>query len=231
MASPTVVSITESAATADDPTPWTVSRPAGVVGYKTLVILAFDGTTGVTTPSGYTKLGDDIGTSMRWSGFWRDEDGTEGTTLDFASPTDRWAALVYQIAGAAIGIADAFNSNTAAASSTPNPPNLTQTDASKDYLGIVGFMQDGSEADDDTWCTAAPTGYTGLVQKTTGTAGVPGDNVSVAAAQHAFSGLTDGVDNFVTAQSLEYAWFTYGFMQAAGAPGPPLRVVTNPQRW
>lgn len=224
MASPTVVSITESSATADDTTPWTISRVAGVLGQKTVVFLIADGTTGWTTPTGYTQLSDDIGTDIRGKTYWRDEDGSETTTFDVTgAPTEKWAALVYSIANVATGGPDFANSNNVAASSTPNPSDLVQTDASKDYLGLVGFGQAGSEADDDTWCTAAPTNYTSLVQKTTGVTGVPTDNVSIAAAQHAFSGANDTVTNFVTAQSLEYIWWAFGWMQAPVIPPTRIR--------
>ena len=35
----------------------------------------------------------------------------------------------------------------------------------------AAMIQAGEEADDDTWCTAAPSGYANLLQKTTDVAG------------------------------------------------------------
>jgi hypothetical protein len=232
VASPTVTSVTESSATADDATPYTVSRPAGIAGNKTSIVIGVDGAAALTTPAGYTQHGTDTSASgFKMYHYWRDEDGSESTTVDITSDaTEKWAAIVYQLAGVVTGSPADFNSGPVAPGQ-PNPGNIAVSDGTKDYLGIAGFVQDGSEADDDTWCSAAPTDYTNLIQKTTDTGGVAGDNVSVASAQHAFTGTTDVVTNFTTAQSLAYIWFTLAWMGAAGAPGPPLRVVTNPQRW
>ena len=122
---------------------------------------------------------------------------------------------MYQISGAATGAPIFSASNVVAASATPNPPDVTGL-VSADHLVISGFEADGAEADDDTWCTAAPTSFTGLVQKTTGTAGAATDNVMVAAAQQAFTGANVTITNFTMAQSLPYQWFNYAFVAAAG---------------
>lgn len=214
MASPSVISVTESSVTAVDADPWTISRPAGIAGLKTLVFLAGDTGSGADAPAGYTKFSDGLDAGLRYKAFYHEETGAEGTTVDFTGgPTVKWTAIVFQIAGADLGGPAVINGDVNAPSNTPNPANLIPTDTSKSYLGITGFIQDGAYTDDDTWVTAKPTGWTNLATKTTGTLDAASTNSAMAWSWIGFAG-TFTVDNFTTSQSLAHITDSMAFMEA-----------------
>lgn len=192
MASPAVVGTpTESNATADDASPYTVSRPSpGVSGQLTIVIIAVDGNPTLTWPSGYTQFF----TQSRAGGFtiygaYHQEDGTEVTTFDITSDaSEKWAAIVYSISGAANPASRAPEATTvdgSVATTDPDPPSITPTGGSKDYLFIAAINNDGEEADDDAWGNTSPTNYTPSPprQKTSAVAGQPTTNVSLETAE------------------------------------------------
>lgn len=213
MAYPSVTSVTESSATAADTAPWTISRPVGIAGQKTVVLLAGDTTSGFTPPNDYTLFSDSIHTDMRYKAFYHEETGAEGTTVDFtAGATVKWTAVVLQIAGADLGGPAFIVGNTVAASNAPNPASLIPTDSTKSYLGISGFVQDGAYTDNDAWVTSTPTSFTTLAAKTTGTLDAASTNVAMAWSWIGFAGSFP-VDNFTTSQSLEYIWDTMAFME------------------
>ncbi len=216
MASPAVVSVTESNATADDTSPFTVSRAAGVFGQLTIAIIAVDGNPTLTWPAGYTQFAS----QLRSTGFgiyaaYHFEDGSEGTTFDItSSASEKWAAIVYSLSGAQHPGTQAPEATTvdgSAATTTPNPPSITPTGGSKDYLFIAAICQDGEEADDDTWGNTPPTNYTPSPprQKSTAVAGVATTNCSLTTAERALT--TAGPEDpgtFSVDQSLTYVGLT-----------------------
>lgn len=225
MASPSVVGTpTESNVTTDDASPFTVSRPAGVNGQLTIVIFGVDGNPTLTWPSGYNQFFTQArATGFKIVGAWHQEDGTEGTTFDItSSASEKWAAIVYSISGAENPStqppeATTFDGSTATAN--PDPPSITPTGGSKDYLFIAGVVQDGEEADDDTWANTPPTSYTPSPprQKATDLFGVAGTNVSLCTAERALTAASDNPGTFNCDQSLTYVAATV----AVHPPGPP----------
>jgi hypothetical protein len=221
MASPTVVGTpTESNAAADDATPFTVSRPAGVNGQLTIVVIGADGTPALTWPTGYNQFASiSRGTDVTLYAAYRQEDGTEGTTFGITSgASEKWAAVVYSISGAENPSTQVPEATTVAASATttPDPPSITPTGGSKDYLFIAAVLQTGEGADDDTWATAAPTNFTNLLQKTTAVAGLPGTNASLCTAQRANTTASEDPGTFTVAQSLQYAAATIAVHPSSG---------------
>jgi hypothetical protein len=105
---------------------------------------------------------------------WRLCDGTEGATTTFTlSASTRGAWIVYEISGATDPTIQAPQVGTTAtgSSTTPDPPSVSVTGGSRDILTIACFGRGGEEADDDTWVSAAPSGFGGLLQKACGTVG------------------------------------------------------------
>jgi len=211
MSFPVVVGTpTESNATADDTTPFTVSRPAGVNQQLTIVVIGTDGQPTLTWPSGYTEFAN-ISRAGNFTLFaaYHLEDGTESTTFDItSSASEKWAAIVYSISSAAdptTRAPEATTVETGTGTLNPDPPSITPTGGTKEYLFIASVLQTGEEADDDTWATAAPTNYTSLLQKTTDVAGLAGTNASLATAQRANTVSTEDPGTFTCAQSLIYA--------------------------
>jgi len=231
MASPSVVTATESNATADDTSPFTVSRAAGVSGQLTIVVFAVDGNPTLTWPGDYTQFFVEIavGNTHAIYGAYHQESGSEGTTFDItSSASEKWAAIVYSISGAETPATQAPEAttfdNSGVASASPDPPAITPTGGSKDYLFIAAVATDGEEADDDTWGNTSPSGYTPDPprQKTSGTTGLGTTNVSLETAELALT--TAGPENpgaFGNDQSLAYAAATI-VVHPASAPTVPL---------
>lgn len=192
MASPVPVTATESNATADDASPFTVSRAAGVNGQLTIAVLGTDGQPTLTWPSGYTQFfTQSQAGAFTIYGAYHQEDGTEGTTFDIISDaSERWAAIVYSLSGAAnpaTQVPEATTVDGSVATANPDPPSITPTGGSKDYLFIAAVNNDGEEADDDTWNNFPPLFYTPFParQKTTAAAGATTLNCSLETAEQA----------------------------------------------
>ena len=108
-------------------------------------------------------------------------------------------------------------------STSPNATTCTPTGGAKDYLWISVFNQAGEEADDDTWCTAAPpsppVAFTNLLMKSSGTAGAVSTNCQNAGATANLNAASLDAGSFTTVQSL--AWRAYTI---AIHPAPPIFV-------
>jgi hypothetical protein len=173
---PAVVGTPAETAISTASTSHVVNLPAGATG-NLLVAIMQKGSAG-TTPTvnaltGWTELLDEAQTLGLYIAY-RVCDGTEGSTTTFTlSSSTRGAWIVYEISGAKDPAVQAPQIGTTATGSgtTPNPPSVSVAGGSKEVLTIACFGRDGEEADDDTWVTAAPSGFSGLLQKACGTAG------------------------------------------------------------
>lgn len=224
MASPVVVGTpTESNATADDASPFTVSRPAGVAGQLTIAIIAVDGGPTLTWPAGYTQFfaQSRVG-EFRITGAYHQEDGSEGTTFDItSSASEKWAAIVYSISGAenpATQAPEATTVDGSTGTANPDPPSITPTGGSKDYLFIAAIANDGEEADDDTWGNTSPTNYTPSPprQKATGVGGLGNTNTSLETAERALTAASEDPGTFNNDVSHTYVGATIA-VHPAGA--------------
>jgi len=176
MASPAVVGTPAETAIVTASTTHVVNLPSGAVGNQFVAVLS-KGSAG-TTPSvdalaGWTEVLDEAIVLGLFVAV-RVCDGTEGATTTFTlSSATRGAWIVYEISGAENPATQAPQVGTTAtgSSTTPDPPSVSVAGGAKDILTIALFGRAGEEADDDTWTTAAPSGFGTLLQKACGTAG------------------------------------------------------------
>lgn len=224
MASPVVQTTAEGASTTAS-TSHTVAFPSGSTTGD-LIVIAFGqtGSNGVTSPNaeGFTALFPIGGDAI--SVWYKQLDGSEGTdTVVVIGASTRTAWTVYRITGHADPATQAPEATffTGTASLNPDPPSITPTGGTKDYLFITGFRQDGEEIDDDTWCNSAPTNYGTLLQKTCGTAGAASSNVSIATAHRAATVSSEDPGTFNVDQSLAYRAFTLAVHPPTAAFAPP----------
>ncbi len=174
MSSPTVVGTPAETAITSAGTSHVVNLPAGATGNLLIAILDKGSTAAtVNALTGWTELLDENSANGLYIAY-RVCDGSEGATTTFTlSASTRGAWIVYEITGHVAPATQAPQVGTTATGSgtTPNPPSVSVTGGSKDILTIACFGRDGEEADDDTWVTAAPSGFGSLLQKACGTAG------------------------------------------------------------
>jgi len=209
VAFPAVVTTAESATTTAG-TAHTVNLPASLVAGNLLVIFFAIGSTAATlnAVAGWTELVD-VSVARDTKILVKDAVGDEGATLALTtSASTKSASIAYQISGAAPILTQRPQLSTVATgtSATPDPGTLTPVGGAKDYLWIAQFSLAGEEDDDDTWCNSAPTNFTGLLQKTAGTAGT---NIGVenATATRQFNGTSQDPGTFGV--DVSFAWRAY----------------------
>jgi len=174
MASASVVGTPTETAISTAGTSHVVNLPSGATG--NLFIAVMDkGSTAATVNSltGWNELLDENSANGLYIA-WKSCDGTEGATTTFTlSASTRGAWIVYEISGHIDPATQPpqIGTTSSGSSTTPDPPSVSVTGGSKDILTIACFGRGGEEADDDTWVTSAPSGFTGLLQKACGTAG------------------------------------------------------------
>jgi hypothetical protein len=196
VASPVVVGTGSETAVATASTSHVVNLPGGTTGNLFLAVMSKGsaGTTpSVNTLTGWNELLDEaivLGLYIAW----RSVDGTEGATTTFTlSSATRGAWIVYEISGMDDPNTQPPEIGTTATGSSvnPDPPSVSVTGGSKDILTIAMFGRAGEEADDDTWTSAAPSGFTGLLQKA---CGVAGSNLAGMVATAELASTTDTSD-------------------------------------
>jgi hypothetical protein len=203
-----------------------INLPTGIVSGELLLILANAGTVVISfnALAGWTELLDEgIANGMVvWA---RQADGTEGATVTFTSTAaGRSASIAYRISSTELLATQAPQLSTVATGSSvsPNATTCTPTGGAKDYLWISFFGRDGEEADDDTWTTAAPASYTGLLQVACGIAGTNQGGM-VAAAQRSLNAASEDAGAFTCATG---GWRAYTIAvhpsSAAALPIPDL---------
>ena len=172
MASPAVVGTPTETAVVTASTTHTVNLPAGASGSLLIAVMS-KGSAG-TTPSVDAKpAGQSCSTrhrrlaSISPTGL-RTEPRVQ-RTIGRCRRRRRGAWIVYEISGAIAPVTRRHRSGRPRpADVEPNPPSVSVTGGSKDILAIAMFGRAGEEADDDTWVTAAPSGFGGLLQKACG---------------------------------------------------------------
>lgn len=218
MAFPTVVSTSEyQLSSAGDPLP-TFTQTTG-----DLVIIWLSIATAQTTTidDSFTELENSGGNNDNLHIYWKILDGSEGGNAQVTLGTNaKAAAISYNIQGFDSGNAPSPSAVALNAGSTaPDASSETPSGGAKDYLWITGFSQDGGEeADDDTWCTAAPTDYGTLLQKTSGVTGAASSNCMVATAQRNLNAASEDAGAFTTTQSLAWEAMTVAVYPAASTP-------------
>lgn len=175
MASPAVAASAESV-TITAGTSHTVTLPANIAQGDLLLICMDIGSTAATlnAHADYAELLDE-NSANGLKILYRYADGSETNPTFTSSASTRDATITLRITGALDpGIQPPEIGTTATGTSlNPDPPAVTPTGGSKDYLWVAFFGCAGEDVDDDTWVTAVPTGgyQSPALQKTCGTAG------------------------------------------------------------
>lgn len=170
-----VVETTNETAVSTAGTSHVVNLPASIAAGDLLLLVLGKGSTAATinAHADWTELLDENAATgfyiaYRWA------TGSEGATTTLTSSANtRSATIAYRISGAENPATQPPEIGTTAtgSSTTPDPPSVTPTGGAKDYLWLAALTRGGEEADDDTWVSAAPSGFTGLLQKACGTVG------------------------------------------------------------
>jgi len=238
---PVVVGTPTESSTTTDGTAHTIARPAGVAGQLSLVLFAHDSGTDLNVTAfseeTYTQFFrvDRLAGGWGTIGYYRWEDATEDTSFTITTDdSEKSCTIVYSISGAANPATQPPEATTMTAgsgSASPDPPSITPTGGTKDYLFIAGVNQDGEEANDDTWTSAVPANYGPARQTTSGTGGATGTNTSLVTAERALTAASEDPGTFTVAQALTYNAFTIAIHPAPPAISyPPGLLVTAPRR-
>lgn len=194
MASPTVATSATSA-TSTAGTNHVVTLPASIAAGDLILICMSLGSTSATlnTHADYTELLDEnaaVGLKIlyRWAA------GGESNPTFVSTASTRDATVALRITGALNPATQPpeIGTTSTASSAAPDPPAVTPTGGSKDYLFITFCGSAGEQADDGTYCTSFPTSYVvANLQKTCGVAGTNlGGMIALAGRQ-----LTASTDN------------------------------------
>lgn len=220
MAFPVIGTPTTSAEVAAVTTPHNVLLPSGIsAGDLILVIFAHAANSAIQpVPTGWTQLAQDT-LANGWGVLVRKADGTEsGTTLVITmNIATKSASIAWNIKGAALW-APELSTATSGTSTTPNAGNLAPTRGTRDYAWITFVVQAGEEADDGTWVTATPTGFSNTITKTSGTAGAVTVNVSLAAATQNLNAASLDAAAWTLAQSLAWKAVTIAIYPSEAFP-------------
>ena len=210
MSFPTVRARTETALTTAGTT-ITINFGTNNAGDLCIAFIGLNDTAqAITTTESFTNL---TNASATFHIIYKVLAGTEGTSTTVTVPSSTKAAvLAYTINTGTFLTTQApeFSTVATGTSTAPNSGSLSPTGGAKDYFWISAFRQNGEEADDDTWCSAAPSSpgtFTDLLQKTSGTVSTASTNGSVASAEYTSNASSMDPGAFTVAQSL--AWRAY----------------------
>lgn len=194
MAFPVVETTAETAVTTAG-TSHAITLPASIAATDLVLLLMDIGSTSATLNAlaGWTEILDEA-SANGLKIIWYTGGGVPSAPTFTSSASTRSATIAYRISGANLGITPEIGTTATGSSVSPDPPAVTPTGGAKDYLWIALFGRDGEEADDDTWTTAAPAGFTNLLQKACGVAGTNlGGMIATAEQQLNASTLNPGV--------------------------------------
>lgn len=170
---PPVVETTAETAVSTAGTNHVINLPSGITAGDLLLLVLAKGSVAATVNAhaDWTEILDENAATGFYIAY-RIATGSEGaTTTLVTSANTRSATIAYRISGADPATAPQVGTTATGSSTTPDPPSLTPSGGPKDFLWIAALSRGGEEADDDTWATTAPTGFTNLLQKACGTAG------------------------------------------------------------
>lgn len=197
MAFPVVEGTAETAVTSAG-TSHAITLPASIAGTDMVLILMDIGSTSATlnTLTDWGEILDESSANglkiLVYTGA-----GVPGNPTFTSSASTKSASIAYRISGAEKTITPEIGSTGSGSSVNPDPPAVTPTGpangGAKDYLWLTMFGRAGEEADDDTWTTAAPSGFTNLLQIACGTVGTNlGGMVAASQLQFPASSLDPG---------------------------------------
>jgi len=139
------------------------------------------------------------------------EAGTTPTWVSSAATTAAWQVM--RVTGAHASTSSEI-ATTSGDATNADPPALTPTGGSNDYLWIA--VASNAATGDTTGFTAAPTNYTGLLSSG---ASSGGSTVNVATATRQLTGTTEDPGTFTPASNRYWAAATVAVYPAAGGGG------------
>jgi hypothetical protein len=200
-----------------------VTIPNPCTSGKTLLMFfsSDDGADTATEPSGWTALTTGTAGSSRGSIFYKDSNGSEGSTATVTiSASENAAAITHCIGGAAdpdVTAPEATRNNTGSPSTTPNPPTRTPSGGSDDYLYLVYVASNQAVT-----TSVYPTGYSG---GTTQAATTGGNVTAISAHKGTTSSTSDNPSALTISSSEDWQVWTISITPAAGGSPPAFSVA------
>lgn len=231
MASPVVEGTAETAVTTAG-TSHAITLPASIASTDLVLITSSIGSTAATfnALTDWTEIADEnaaIGLKI----IWYSGAGVPSNPTFTSSASTRSATIAWRISGADKTITPEIGTVATGTSATPDPPAVTPTGGSKDYLFIAIAGMAGEEADDDTWGNTPPTNYlpSPPLQKACGTVGTNLGGLIVAASRQ-LTASTDNPGTFGVDVSAAWRAQTIAVHPAPPAAAPIPDLVMAPSR-
>jgi hypothetical protein len=191
--------VATNVATAIDP--WSITLPASSAGELLVALLrtgAADATGAITGWAVLVNDSSDAGAGNVYV-MYRWADGTEGVSASVEwSATRKGGAVVWRITGAenpATQAPEQVGANYTTTANTADPPSISPTGGSKDYLFLALGAQDGEVGA----FTASPASYSTITAANSGTGGTPGTNVQIGGASRQLTSASENPGVFTHA--------------------------------
>lgn len=215
---PPVVEGTAETAVTTAGTSHAITLPASIASTDGVLIVMDIGSTSATFNSlaNWTELLDEA-SANGLKAWWYTGTGVPGNPTFTSSASTRSATIAYRISNTDRSLTPVIGTTASGSSTTPDPPSVTPSGGPLDFLAIAFLGRGGEEADDDTWATAAPSGYTNLLQKACGTVGTNLGGI-IAAAQKQANFTTENPGTFTIATGAWRAQTIVVYPPAASGP-------------
>lgn len=200
----------------------TITMPSGITsGDLLIVFMAVDGSAGgVTPPTGWTEISlSGSNSSVDEFFFWREADGTEGSTEDFTSGnSQKSGSIAFRISGAEdpdTTPPEVTTNSSSGNGSAADPPSLSPSGGSDDYLWIalVGASHQASP-------TAAPTNYSNLQTANSG----GGGGAMAASAERTLTASSEDPGAFGSTALTSWDAYTVAIYPSAGGSAQTIDV-------
>ena len=172
-----------------------VNLPTGIVSGNLLLVFhrnAVGTNAHAVSGGGWTNLFNDNSDASddRISLWYRQADGTEGTTITITQTSSKFASLSWRITGHENPATQApqFATLVTGTSILPDPGSLSPTGGAKDYLWL---WMGGWEGEQTSPPASTPTNYANAIGADSGTGGAIATNCRVASADRALNAASE----------------------------------------
>ena len=195
-----------------------VNLPAGIGAGNTLIVLFRSAVGGaIGWPAGWTEMDDGTADAAddQTALAWRKADGTEGSTITLSSGNGKFAAIAYDISGAADPtVTPPEQTGQIGTGTSVDPLGRTPPAGAKDYLWLWLGGWDGEQTSPPA---GNPTNYSGPIGADSGTAGAVTTNCRVAGAWRQLNAASEDPPAW-TISAAPTGWTTY---TTVVHPAPP----------
>lgn len=200
MAAPAVEGTPTETAVTSAGTSHAVTLPAGMGASDLVLIIMNIGSTSATL-NALTDWGEilDEAVASGLKVLWYTGAGVPSNPTFTSSASTRSASIAYRISGANKAVTPQIGTTATGTDATPNPPSVSPSGGTTDYLFVSFYGSAGEEVDDDTWSNTPPTNYTPSPprQIACGTAGASiGGLIASAEFQRLASGAAEDPGTF-----------------------------------